>query len=784
MKRTPTRQFMEVVVDWRWPLLLTALVLGALAYFPAQHMAFDRSIENMFSSRDPVMQPFAHFKSLFGEHEVLLAVYEDPDLLNPDGSGIERVKQVSKLLRDVPGVRDVLSLAEINELVRGVEKPLGFFARPSPTPAILNNDSPLAVAYRELFEGYTHSSDGQIVSLACMIDASELEGKVEDPQRKIVDDIRAVLADLPAGLPPGMVAGEPVMVVDGFKLVEQDGQRLGIWSTVLLSLTLALCFRSVRWLLVPLAVVQLTVLLTRALLAALGLQLTLVSSMLTALITVVGVATVTHLIVRFYENRAAGRSPRESLIDAGTLLAWPIVGAIVTDMIGFGSLWYSSVGPVLDFGTMMVVGSLLVIPTTILLTPALALMGQPASTTAKQADDSRLRRALKRLVTIVAARRRLVTTLALLVAVFSVWGSYQLSVETDFTKNFRPESELVRSYDLIESRLGGAGVWDILLPAPQTLDKAYIDRVLALEQRLRAITLPGRLSDETSPPQALTKVISLADTVRAAEADPRLALMPPELRAQGMAAAMPDFTRALRRTDAEGQSWLRIMLRSRERLPAEWKQQVLHEVQAAVHDAFPGQGQEPPGEVTGYHVLMTKLVDSLLRDQWAMFLISCAGIAVVALIAFRSPALAILCLVPNVLPVLLVTGLMGWLGIRINMGAAMIAAVSMGLSVDSSIHYITAFRRAMREGRTVSQALDEVQQSVGRAMVVSTLAIVVGFGVLCISDFIPTIYFGALATLTMLGGLAGNLVVLPLLLLWTTPAAPDLMHQTARERAG
>jgi len=111
-----------------------------------------------------------------------------------------------------------------------------------------------------------------------------------------------------------------------------------------------------------------------------------------------------------------------------------------------------------------------------------------------------------------------------------------------------------------------------------------------------------------------------------------------------------------------------------------------------------------------------------------------------------------------------VTGLMGWAGLKINMGAAMIAAVSMGLSIDSSIHYITAFRRARHAGRSVHEAFLVVHQSVGRAVVFSTLALVVGFMALCSSQFVPTIYFGVLVSLSMLGGLAGNLVVLPLLL--------------------
>jgi uncharacterized protein len=107
---------------------------------------------------------------------------------------------------------------------------------------------------------------------------------------------------------------------------------------------------------------------------------------------------------------------------------------------------------------------------------------------------------------------------------------------------------------------------------------------------------------------------------------------------------------------------------------------------------------------------------------------------------------------------------MGWFGFKINMGAAMIASVSMGLAVDSSIHYITAFHRHRDAGRTVNESLHAVHQTVGRAMVFSTLALIVGFTVLALSRFVPTIYFGVLVGLTMFGGLLGNLVLLPLLL--------------------
>lgn len=140
------------------------------------------------------------------------------------------------------------------------------------------------------------------------------------------------------------------------------------------------------------------------------------------------------------------------------------------------------------------------------------------------------------------------------------------------------------------------------------------------------------------------------------------------------------------------------------------------------------------------------------------------------LCAFRSLRLALIALIPNAFPVLVVSGIMGWVSwtgwfeFRINMGSAMIAAVSLGLSIDSSIHYIFAFQRARRLGGTVSEAIRSAHGTVGLSMIFATIALIVGFSVLATSNFTPTVYFGSLVSLAMLGGLLGNLVILPVLL--------------------
>jgi predicted RND superfamily exporter protein len=218
------------------------------------------------------------------------------------------------------------------------------------------------------------------------------------------------------------------------------------------------------------------------------------------------------------------------------------------------------------------------------------------------------------------------------------------------------------------------------------------------------------------------------------------------------------------RDDQTGEYVFRILLRSRERQPSEQKKELIAAVERLAAEEFPPTGDAAGAQVTGFFVLLTHLIDSLLSDQWITFAVATAGMWCVMLVVFRSPTLAAIGLVPSVLPVFVTMGTLGWLGIPLNMGAAVIAAFSMGLSVDATVHYIVDFQRARRRGWPFRESLDAAQQSAGRAAIFATLALVIGFSALCTSEFVPTIYFGALTAITMLFGLAGNLIVLPLLL--------------------
>ena len=753
-----TTIFVDLLITRRIPLFLTAVALAAVAFWPASGIQFDRSVENMFAPGDPLLEPYLKLKRTFGGNEIALAVYADDDLLNPDASGIRRLADVRRRLNDVPGVRSALSL----------DQPLGI-------EEIVDPDNRVAGWVRKQFQGYTHSADGRIAAVVCMLEPESEPGV--PPRRTTIDQLRSIVRTLPSG----MIAGEPVMIADGFQYIEEDGRRLGWASTLLLGVVIIVCFRSLRWVIVPVVVVQFTLLVTRATLVLSGLRLSMVSSMLTAIVTVVGVATVIHVIVRFREARLGGLQPRQALDATGRLLMGPVFWACSTTAVGFASLTVSEVGPIQDFGVMMALGAGFVLVSVAMVLPTLALTGE-MDTDPKLAWGERfLDSGLDRLARLALGRPKSVGAMTLLAALVAASGAYRLEVETDFTRNFRSTSPIVASYEFVESQMGGAGVWDIILPAEDHLGWSYLKRVDDLESRLREeVVVSG---PDGQPEPGLAKVLSLVESHALAKV--RRVVGRDTLVRTGIKqvrSRMPALVEAQYGEDPQepGMYYYRIMLRARERQPSAEKRSIIRQVATIARQEFPTTDNKPGAEVTGFFVLLTNLIDSMLRDQWAAFGVATAGIGLMMLVAFRSPTLAAVTLVPNVLPILVVTGLMGWAGLKINMGAAMIAAVSMGLSIDSSIHYVTAFRRARGEGRSLDNALAVVQKTVGRAMVFSTVALIVGFTVLATSQFVPTVYFGVLVSLTMLGGLTGNLVVLPVLLKLTGGAARFALAQRPR----
>lgn len=767
------------MIRWRWIWFSISILLLVVAWPVSLRLRFDRSLHRMFAPDDPTRIDFEFLHSQFGVSDLVVFAYRDERLWAKDGNGLERLQRIRERIEAIPGVAIAMDLSKIDQMLEQLDQPFAIFRTPKGNGTrhvLLDEDNAITDAFKAIFEGQTHSRQGTLVAIACLLKPAN---QTTIAVRETLLNLRQIGDSLATeGLENGMLVGQPVMVEEGFDEIEQDGKRLSIVSTTCLALLILIGFRSLRWAIISIAVVQWSLIMTRGLLAWLAWDLTMVSSMLGSIVTVIGVATTMHWMLGYQRAMKSQSTPEEALRYSMVGLWRPIVWACITDAIGFASLAFAKVGPVQDYGCMMAIASLVVLVGIFVLVPTMALLPLAPKRFAKSLGisyelaqipgDEPLRKCLLGILKWVNRWPVAVAFAAMVICVIAVLGSLRLKVETDFIKNFRSDAPLVVAYQAVEKELGGAGVWDVILPAPKVLSQPYLDLVMDLKAKLLALEVPG------TEPLRLTKVMSFADADHALRASPILGRLSIEARLMGMRQVMGSFVDTLITRPVDEQRFLRIMLRSREQAEAAQKEQLIADVRRTVDEAirtdewivlFGDDAAASKAAVSGYYVLLTQLVSSVVADQWRCFAVATVGIWIAMSIALRSPWMALLTVLPNALPSFCILGWMGWTGTRVNLGAAMIAAVSMGLSVDSSLHYLIRFQRERSDGQRFQEAVTSSQSEIGMAILLSTLALVLGFGSLATSNFIPTVVFGITASISMVGGLLSNLVVMPALLI-------------------
>ena len=561
------------MIRWRWIWFSISILLLVVAQPVSLRLSFDRSLHRMFAPDDPTRTDFEFLHSQFGVSDLVVFAYRDERLWAKDGNGLERLQRIRERIEAIPGVAIAMDLSKIDQMLEQLDQPFAIFRTPKGNGArhvLLDEDNAITDAFKAIFEGQTHSRQGTLVAIACLLKPAN---QTTISVRETLLNLRQIGDSLATeGLENGMLVGQPVMVEEGFDEIEQDGKRLSIVSTTCLALLILIGFRSLRWAIISIAVVQWSLIMTRGLLAWLAWDLTMVSSMLGSIVTVIGVATTMHWMLGYQRAMKSQSNPEEALRYSMVGLWRPIVWACITDAIGFASLAFAKVGPVQDYGCMMAIASLVVLVGIFVLVPTMALLPLAPKRFAKSLGisyelaqipgDEPLRKCLLGILKWVNRWPVAVAFAAMVICVIAVLGSLRLKVETDFIKNFRSDAPLVVAYQAVEKELGGAGVWDVILPAPKVLSQRYLDLVMDLKAKLLALEVPG------TEPLRLTKVMSFADADHASRASPILGRLSIEARLMGMRQVMGSFVDTLITRPVDEQRFLRIMLRSREQAEA------------------------------------------------------------------------------------------------------------------------------------------------------------------------------------------------------------------------
>lgn len=716
------RRFDWLIRHGQWFLIVAAL-LTVLAWAPAQRLAFDQSIESLYAASNPRLVDFVESKEIFGGDEFVVLAYRDPELFDADGdlsdAARDRLDDLQTQLAELPGVIP----ESIQTLADALRSPYG------------------RSRIREFATGLLLGADGETTAVVCRLMPIE---RSPVPRHTTFRLVRKLADAQPL---PTVVVGEPIQVHDMFRYVEEDGRTLGWWSVGILMLVILVLFRSLRWMVLPLAIVQCTLVWTKAVLVLSQMQLSMVSSMLNSLAMIIGIATTMHLTLRFRDLRAH-LDREQALSQAVRDLAAPVFWTVLTTAAGFAALISSRIAPSASFGVMMALTTLLILVACALILPGGVLAGRRTSIPAVPTGEPWVVARLTNIAAQVERRPFLVCTAMTVVAVVCTWGLFRLEIETDFSKNFRAGSPIVRALSFFEDHLGGAGTWEINFPAPDVLTEEYLDELRLLAEDLREL-------ETRTTSDRLTKVVVLTDGLDLIPANLLFRRLSVSTRLNLMNAVQPEFVESLY-NPAAGR--MRIMLRALERQPSQSKLKLIADVEAI------GRKHFPEAKATGLFVLLAFLIESLMEDQVVTSVLAAAAIVVLMSLAQRSLSLGIALLIPNLFPIVLVIGTMGWIGMKVNIASAMIASVSMGLTIDSSIHYLAGYRRHRAAGLSQSDALRATHRETGLALVWSNLALVAGFSVLTLSHFIPLIYFGVLVSVAMIGGLLGNLTLLPVLI--------------------
>lgn len=590
------------------------------------------------------------------------------------------------------------------------------------------------------------------------------------------------------------LGGVPMITDDMITFVRNDLIIFGGGVLVFLIIVLTAIFRELRWIVLPLLSCLYAGLIMVGVLGLIGWKVTVISSNFFALMLIITISMNIHLIVRYRQLDRDHPGDDQLALVRTTMhkMVKPCLYTALTTIMGFSSLVVSEIKPVIDFGWMMSAGLAVTFVTSFLLFPTLlTVMGKGESKPAFDSDRFLLPAYLARLT---ETQGNKILVLAVVLAVVSGAGIAQLRVENSFINYFSDDTEIYQGLKLIDEKLGGTTPLKILIKFqdepddflnPEDLvgltdeeiqmeiefaqmEREYAETYRNLPEYWFTVYKVRRIKDVHDYLDGLPeigKVLSLASPVRVVED-----LAGEELDALQLAILYTKIPPEVRENLIDpyvsiNDNEARLLARVLDSRPDLRRKELLETVRRDLVEKLGFEDRDVI--VSGLLVLYNNMLQSLFQSQIKTIGVVMLGIAIMFLVLFRSTTLVIIGILPNLLGAGAVLGVMGWVGIPMDMMTITIAAITIGISVDNGIHYIYRFREEYALTHDYVETLHVCHSNIGKAVFYTTMTIIFGFSILVFSNFIPTIYFGVLTASAMFIALLAALTVLPkLILLW------------------
>ena len=578
------------------------------------------------------------------------------------------------------------------------------------------------------------------------------------------------------------LGGIPMIADDMMSYIKSDIVVFGIGVFIFIILTLWFIFRNFKWVVMPLLGCATSVIIMIGLLGLIGWKVTVISSNFIALMLILNMAMNIHVTVRFLQLKKEfpQLTKDEAVFEASKKMMLPILYTVLTTICAFLSLVFSGIKPIIDFGWMMTLGLIVSLLVTFLLLPSLLnLFSSNDEIDVKDTEKSFITSALG---SFAKNNKILIFGSTLLVVIFSIVGIFKLEVENSFINYFDKETEIYKGMKKIDDDLGGTTPLNIILNFPvkkkeikegndefdeweeeneTNEDKAKywftrdkMDKIIKVHDYLDSLPEIG-------------KVLSFGSILRVAED-----LNNKELQSLEIAVLYSKIPEAIKKEIVTpyisvDEDEARISLRIKDSLENLRRNDLIKKINSDLNTKLGLDKDEY--KLAGVLILFNNLLQSLFKSQILTLGIVMLGIFLMFLVLFRNIVLASIGVVPNFIAAFFILGIIGLLGIPLDMMTITIAAITIGIAVDNSIHYIYRFKEEFKKINNYNKTLDRCHSTVGVAILNTSITIVFGFSILVLSNFIPTIYFGVFTGIAMLLAMISVLTLLPKLLLVYKP---------------
>tara|TARA_B110000211_G_scaffold69619_1_gene80384 strand:- start:395 stop:2860 length:2466 start_codon:yes stop_codon:yes gene_type:complete len=812
--------YRTLIIDFsKVSIIFICAVLSYFLYY-SKDFRLDASSDSLLLESDKDLKYLREVSERYGSKDYLVLTYE-PVLSFTDEETIINLQFLKSKIEKLDWVDGVISIIDV-PLLKSSDEPLMERLKNYKTlsyPEIDKERGFEEIINSPIYRDYVISSDGKTSGIVVYIKQDkklnefvktknnyfnlELEGNLNklqkqerdnfnkeyDSYRNIynqknhqnINEIREVIKKYSVNAEIHL-GGLPMITDDMMSFIKSDIVVFGIGVFIFIIITLWLIFKKIKWVVIPLLGCAFSVGTMVGILGLLGWKVTVISSNFIALMLILNMAMNIHITVRFLQIKKEfeNMTIKDSVYEATSKMFKPILYTVLTTICAFLSLIFSGIKPIIDFGWMMTLGLIVSITVTFTLIPALLNLFSNTDDSINQSKEkSKITNVLSNFS---KGNTFLIFGASSIIILLSIFGISKLEVENSFINYFDQKTEIYKGMKKIDDKLGGTTPLDVILKFPKSKDKVEKDDEFSEWEEDNEVSTDDiskywftrnkidkilKVHDYLDSLPEIGKVLSFGSIIRVAEdltgskletleTGVLYSKIPEEIKKEIISPYI-----SVKNNEA------RISVRIKDSLKDLRRNDLINKINYELKSKV-GLGEDE-FKLAGVLILFNNLLQSLFKSQILTLGVVMLGISFMFLVLFRNLTLSLIGVVPNFMAAFFILGIIGLLGIPLDMMTITIAAITIGIAVDNSIHYIYRFKEEFEKIKNYNETVDRCHNTVGVAILNTSITIVFGFSILILSNFIPTIYFGVFTGIAMLLALISVLTLLPKLILVLKP---------------